>query len=515
MYDTTKPKKVKQFLETYCVQSKGQWANKPLTILPWQWEDVIVPIYGNVDRDGNRIIRRASIWLPKKSGKSTLLSGLALWQLLEEPGAQVIICATTKEQASIIYTEAAEMALAHPVLRKRLWTRKNLKIIEDKKRKSILKVLSTDQPRRLAGFNASAIFLDEIGGWGAHGRESYGHLARAGIARKQPLEISISHAYYDRETIGHELYQYAKEVKAGTITDHQFHPVVYEATGNWNNEDEWKKANPSLGHTITLEDMRSEYERATQSPREEVEFRTLRLNQWCFGGLDQWIRQEDWQACYEDFTEEDFDAMSVWGGIDLARKHDIASTVWLAERDGSYYILPRFYVAENTALMRERKNEGRYSQWSRDNHLTMSKGDLIDPRDIRADCVDDAQRYDVTELRYDANNGQAENLCHVQLGIEDGIRVTECPFHYSHLDSSTSRLETLIKEKKIKHNGNPVLNWMIGNCRIKVNDKGQVLPDKIKSQGRIDGIAALVLALSAAISEPQESIYNTRGLYSF
>jgi phage terminase large subunit-like protein len=165
--------------------------------------------------------------------------------------------------------------------------------------------------------------------------------------------------------------------------------------------------------------------------------------------------------------------------------------------------------------MRERKNEGRYSQWAKDKHIVMCSGDLIDPRDIRADVVDDAQKYNIIELRYDANNGQAESLCHVQLGEEDGVRVTEVPFHYAHLDTATSKFETLIKERKIRHNNNPVLNWMISCCRIKMNDKGQVLPDKIKSQSRIDGIAATVLGLSAALSGAKESVYATRGFLSF
>jgi phage terminase large subunit-like protein len=513
-YDPTKPAKVRKFLETYCIQSKGEWAGKPLVLMPYQWDDIIKPLFGTLREDGTRQYRRAGIWLSKKQGKSTLLSGVALYLLLEEPGAFVVVVATTKEQASIIYTEAAEMALAHPALRKRLWTRKNIKTIEDRKRKSVLKVLSIDQPRRLCGFNASAVLIDEIGSWGTHGRESYGHLNKAGLARKQPLEITISHAYYDRETIGHELYQYASEMKQGRVDDPSFLPVIYEGLGDWTSEETWKKANPALGFTITLDDMRAEFKRAKQSPREEIEFKTLRLNRWEYGGLDQWLLPDEWAACREDFDEDMFEGQEVWGGLDLSRKHDLTAFVWLMKKDDLIYILPRFYVAEDQAKKKERRNEGQYSKWARDGHITLCAGEIIDPRDIRADVVEDAGKMKVQELRYDSNNGQAENLCHVQLGLEDGLYVTEVPFVYSHLDFATSELERLIKERKIRHNGNPIMDWMIGNCRIKINDKGQILPDKMKSQSRIDGCAATVLALSAVLSE-KVSIYSTRGLIAF
>ena len=59
-------------------------------------------------------------WGPRRQGKSTLLAGIALYMLLadEEPGAEVYGAACDREQAGIIYREAAAMVRASLALSK-------------------------------------------------------------------------------------------------------------------------------------------------------------------------------------------------------------------------------------------------------------------------------------------------------------------------------------------------------------------------------------------------------------
>ena len=56
-------------------------------------------------------------------------------------------------------------------------------------------------------------------------------------------------------------------------------------------------------------------------------------------------------------------------------------------------------------------------------------------------------------------------------------------------------LESLVLQKKIRHGGNPVLNWMAANVTVDSNDYEDVRPVKKRSTGRIDGIVALIFAL--------------------
>ena|SRR5581483_12253480 len=68
VFDLKAADKVRSFLSKFCRQSIGQWAGKPLELLPWQWEDLIAPLYGWKTKDGHRRFRQASVWIPKNNG---------------------------------------------------------------------------------------------------------------------------------------------------------------------------------------------------------------------------------------------------------------------------------------------------------------------------------------------------------------------------------------------------------------------------------------------------------------
>jgi phage terminase large subunit-like protein len=73
----------------------------------------------------------------------------------------------------------------------------------------------------------------------------------------------------------------------------------------------------------------------------------------------------------------------------------------------------------------------------------------------------------------------------------------------------------LTLEKKIAHDGQPVLRWMMDNIFIKSDPAGNIKPDKEKSTEKIDGVVATVMALDRAIrcgNDNSESVYDQRGL---
>ena len=85
---------------------------QPFLLLPWQ-KHVLGEILGRCKPDGTRQYRQAYIEIPKKNGKSTLLSGIALYTLLadSEPGAEIYGAASDREQAGIIYRDRAYAAV--------------------------------------------------------------------------------------------------------------------------------------------------------------------------------------------------------------------------------------------------------------------------------------------------------------------------------------------------------------------------------------------------------------------
>jgi phage terminase large subunit-like protein len=75
-------------------------------------------------------------------------------------------------------------------------------------------------------------------------------------------------------------------------------------------------------------------------------------------------------------------------------------------------------------------------------------------------------------------------------------------------------LEALVLQGKVRHGGHPVLRWMASNIAVRSDPNENIAPDKEKSSERIDGMVALVMAISRAIVERDDgpSVYESRGV---
>jgi phage terminase large subunit-like protein len=158
-----KYERVVHFFEKILRHSKGQNAGKPFTLLPWQ-HHVMREVFGRLNPDGLRQHRVGYIELPKKQGKSTTLAGIALYMTAfdSEPGAEVYGAACDREQAGIIYREAASMVRASPALSRHLEVIDSRKTIVHKASNSFYRVLSADA-FRAEGLNIHALLFDELG----------------------------------------------------------------------------------------------------------------------------------------------------------------------------------------------------------------------------------------------------------------------------------------------------------------------------------------------------------------
>src|SRR4030095_1705452 len=97
--------------------AEGVHAGEPFKLCPWQ-VFVVGSLFGWLGPDGSRRFRSAYLEAGKGSGKTPLSAAVALFGLVadKEPGAQVLIGATTREQANICYDDARKMVDASPML---------------------------------------------------------------------------------------------------------------------------------------------------------------------------------------------------------------------------------------------------------------------------------------------------------------------------------------------------------------------------------------------------------------
>ena len=110
------------FIENHIKHIKGELGGMPFKLEPFQ-KVIVRDLFGWKYRDtGLRRFRTAYICLPRKNGKSTLISAIALYMLLAdgEPSAECYIAAGDRQQAGIIFDVASGMVRADSQLNKNL-----------------------------------------------------------------------------------------------------------------------------------------------------------------------------------------------------------------------------------------------------------------------------------------------------------------------------------------------------------------------------------------------------------
>lgn len=499
------------FFERLLHHSKGEWSGQPFVLQDWQREQIIRPLFGWKRSDGSRKYRRAYIEIPRKNGKSTLSAGIGLFLLFadEEPGAEVYSAAADRDQAAIVFDEAKAMVESSPELRRRAEIYKRAIVVASTH--STYRVISADAYTK-HGLNASAVVFDEL--HAQPNRDLWDVLNTSTGARRQPLMLMITTAGYDRNSICWEQHEYARQVLEGVLPDPEYFAFIAAAdeTDDWLEERIWTKANPSVGVTVKMDYLRAEARRAAQTPAYQNTFRRLHLNQWTQQET-RWLSLEAFDACQGVIEPKQLAGLECYGGLDLASTSDLASFTLIIPSDHEvdrYYTLPHFFIPAENMIERSRKDRVPYEAWVRQGLITATEGNVIDYSYIVKTITALGEQFHIREIAFDRWGAfqisqQLEALGFTMVAFGQGFVSMSAP---------TKELLRLVLDKRLVHDGNPVLRWMADNLVVSTDAAGNVKPNKEKSREKIDGIVALIMALDRAIRHggAAASVYEARGV---
>ena len=428
-----------------------------------------------------------------------------------EERAEVYGCAADRQQAAIVFDVAADMVRMCPALNKRV------KILTSQKRivyiptNSFYQVLSAEAYSK-HGFNIHGVVFDEL--HTQPNRKLFDVMTKgSGDARMQPLYFLITTAGTDTNSICYEVHQKAKDILEGRKHDPTFYPVIYGAdeSEDWTDPKVWKKANPSLDKTIGMDKVVAACNSAKETPGEENAFRQLRLNQWVKQAV-RWMPMEKWDKCKVDFDEDMLAGRICYGGLDLSSTTDITAFVLVfppTDEDNHYYVLPYFWLPEETLPLRVRRDHVPYDVWERQGYLKTTEGNVVHYGFIENFIDELGQKFHIKEIAFDRWGAvqMSQNL--------EGLGFTMVQFGQGYKDMSppTKELMKLTLEQTLAHNGHPVLRWMMDNIFIRRDPAGNIKPDKEKSTEKIDGAVAMIMALDRAIrcgNDSGDSIYDSR-----
>lgn len=485
--------------------SKGEWAGHQFILEPWE-AFIVGCLFGWKRTDGTRRFRSAEIELARKNGKSTLAAGIGLYMAFfdDEPGAEVYAAATKREQARIVWSEASRMVKATPAIKRRITSFVGNLHIESTAQK--FQPLGADADN-MDGLNIHCAIIDELH---AHKtRHMLDVLTTATGARRQPLIFVITTAGFDRNSVCWEQHDYSIKVLEGTLPDDTFFAYIagIDEGDDWKDESVWIKANPNLGISVKIEDLRTKCQRAQEIPGQQNAFRRLHLNEWTQQS-ERWLDMMVWDENGEPFDPSDLEGRECYAGLDLSSTKDITALgLWFTEEQKA---LMAFWVPEEGVRQRADRDRVPYDVWVREGWIEATSGNVVDYDIIRVRINELRQLYNIREIAIDRWNS---TQLQTQL-MGDGFTVVPFGQGFASMTAPTKEMERLILDRKLGHGGNPVLRWMASNVAVTRDAADNIKIDKAKSTERVDGMVALAMPIGRAMvqeTEP-ESVYETRGV---
>ncbi len=499
--------------------TQGPLAGHPFELSPEQaW--VTREAFGWMRPDGLRLYRTVYVEMGRANGKSQWGAGVAgkLLYADGEGSPEIVGAAKDRAQARIILGRLQAMVRTNPALVKRS------------------SLLRSEIRHRTNGGNYKATSADVGGAWGGapHGlvfdeihaqpnRDLWDALLTGMGKRAQPMAWSFTTAGWDRESLCWELHELVRQISEGSIEQPSLLGVIWAAAedDDWTDPEVWQKANPLLSlpgsdrtpsgakAAIPHEYLAAECAKALATPAFQNTFRTMYLSQWV-GQEVRFIPMEHWDTCDGPVTPGKRPA---YGGIDLSSTADLSAYAIISKaKDGVVEVDLRCYCPADGLHERVRRDRAPYDVWARDGWLTLTPGATIDQDYIKADVLQSASTYDLKDVGYDRWNASK-----VVKELEtEGVTMVQVGQGFASLSAPTKELLRLVLEKKIRHGGNPILRWMVSNTAAVVDAAENIKPDKSKSSGRIDGVAALVTALDGLTrrgnTPTRRSAYEDRGL---
>lgn len=396
--------------------------------------------------------------VPKKNGKSTLFSALALYHLECWPEPEVVIGASSRDQATILFNQASAM-----VERSGLEGRFDVKggyrhIRLPDAPQSRIRVMAADAATA-DGVIPTLALVDEL-----HRHPSgdlYG-VFRDGLDGRDGRMVTMSTAGWDLDSPLGALRAKAQLMPSFQRTgaySHAASPDRSFVLHEWSltNEDDLtdlqlvKKANPASWQTVAK--LRRRKESPSMTPGRWARFA---CGVWT-AGEEPWIEAQIWDRLKVDIGGVE-EGERVWAAVDVGTNAGIALAA--PRPNGAVAVLVEVFKGE------------------------LSLGAVEDR------LVELAARFDIANVAYDRIGFQRS----AELLEKRGLAMLEIPHSPERLSIVSSNLDRFIKAGMLRHDGDPALRAQVLAGTTKETERGWRL---IKSPST-RGLVAMAVAVHQA-----------------
>jgi phage terminase large subunit-like protein len=412
------------------------------------------------------------ILIPKKNGKSTLLAALALYHLIVTPDSECVVGAASRDQATILYDQAAGFARRSAGLRARIDVKRGYREIRSRRDSGRIRVLAADVDTA-DGVIPTLALVDEL-----HRHKSadlYG-VFRDGLGPREGQMITISTAG-DHELSALGLMRAAAlglpglerngayVVAASPERSYVLHEWSLTSEDDLDDMNVVKGVNPASWQTT--EALRARHDSPSMLPWQWARFA---CGVWV-GSEAWWVPGEDWHALISGDRLEPGDKITL--GFDGSRTGDATALVGCRVEDGLLQLLRVWECPPDVPMWEVPANE------------------------VDATLASAMERFRVVRGYFDPPLWRSE--------IEGWARefgdrpVTKFETARSKMMGAVERFRTDVATGRLSHTGDPTLTRHVLNAQTREARGGGywLQKDRPGSNHKIDAAVAAVLAYEA------------------
>lgn len=476
-----------KFIEKFCKPSKGDYDK--LVLQPWQ-HFTIGSMYGWVHKDTKlRRFREGLIFIARKNGKTTKISGLSLYSMSKdgEPGAMVYVLANTKQQANELFEESRAMVQKSPSLRRQF--RENQKGIFYAKTHSKIESRASDS-EKLDGLNTHLGIFDEI-----HEFKDFkliNVIKRSWSARKQPLVVYITTAGYQLDGPLVEYYEIGADVLEGAIDQERkfYFMAELDDVKEIENPAMWIKANPNIGVTLNLPELVQDFNSDRLIPSEYNDWVTKQFNIFVNNNEQSFLSYEVLKRNNKEIDEKELESISCVGGFDLSDSEDFTSAClsFPIVETGEVAVLSHSWIPQKKVELDNEKIP--YYEYRDMGLLTIIPGEYVKQEYIYDWFVKQSERFSISKIMYDP----AKAVGLIEMLKSYGFATEVVRQGHLTLGPPMDNLKELFIDGNVIFNNNRLFRWYINNVKLVEDRNRNKMPTKQGRYRKIDGFAAFLNA---------------------
>ncbi|NDO73064.1 terminase large subunit [Shewanella sp. SE1] len=511
---------------------KGPLGGKPIRLMHWLIF-IIANVYGFRHRDTkNLVFNKAFIFVARGNAKSTLLSVLSIYSLMfnRNESPLTVSAARTRDQARIIFEDARKMILnANEYIRDKFEVQQHQIICLANN--GVFKPVSSDS-QSMDGMRTTQVLIDEL-----HSHRS----TNTKDTLETGLSSSIDSVMFMISTAGENLpsnpakleQQIGRDIVSGNINQPNYFYLEYSLDDHddWQNQDNWIKANPSLGHSVYLDNLIQDAQLAKSVPSKRTSFLTKHCNVFYRGSEDSFIDQTEYSNAVAPFRWESFGKQSGYRcyiGVDLAYEDDLCSVAYIFEhtQSGKRYATTRSFITSGMLQKTSEHMAKIYSTLKDDSHLIVYQGYKQDHAFIMRDVLDQISKYDldVSMIGYDAASGGtqfAQNLNNEDPTFIPDDNLISVRQGYGLSDAALELRSDIASQNFNLDDQDTTMKYCLFNVCVTQGTNNTIKLDRPKGTNKtvkIDAAIALTIAYRTIIFErdykhKQTSIYEKKDIF--